>query len=308
MNELLTPAEAKKTTLALRIPERDLAALEDLAGECAALATMDLTPFRRTFLVAAGMQKLRDLITPGMMTDVMALQGSALGFKTDRDDKGGYDMTVVKDVAIEATLRGLRLVGNEINIIAGRMYAAKDGLRRLVQEWPGLTDLRLEIWTPRSREGQTVVPCKAGWLLHGKPQAIDCTGETAIPVRVNREQIVDAIIGKATRKLYARIYDVLTGQAQGLVEADEEAVAATSQEVLPPAAAGPSEDEHQDQERRLAKYRIDLGICATPAHVAAIMRRAAQDGDLWAESKKRVSDLGNERLAEIRNTTRGAMP
>jgi hypothetical protein len=271
--------------------------------------------------MAAGMAKLRSLITREMMHDVMCLQGSSLGFRTDQDSEGGYEMEVVKEVAIEATLRGLRLVGNEINIIASRMYAAKDGLKRLVREWPGLTNLRLRPGIPATSQGYTVVPIVATWKMHGKDQVEDCTGDNAIPIRVNREQIVDAIIGKAVRKMYARIYDRLTGQPNGLVEAEDEAIEVESSGVegresrveseehrgkgrsQPSTANSPlSEEEWQDQEYRIAKYAQDLGMCEHVNQVGALMRRASQESGLRPESLTRITTLGNERITAIRNT------
>lgn len=313
-----TAIAEKPSTLALRVKEEDLVALENLATECAQLATKEVTPFRRTFLMAAGMAKLRSLITREMMHDVMCLQGSSLGFRTDKDTDGGYEMEVVKEVAIEATLRGLRLVGNEINIIASRMYAAKDGLKRLVREWPGLTNLRLRPGIPATSQGYTVVPIVATWKMHGKDQVEDCTGENAIPIRVNREQIVDAIIGKAIRKMYARIYDRLTGQPNGLIEAEDEAIEVESHAAessngkgttetrsprsqAAPAKAEMSEEEWQDQEYRIAKYAQDLGMCEHVNQVASLMRKAREETGLRPESRTRITDLGNERITAIRN-------
>lgn len=313
----LTPAP-QPSTLALRVKEEDLVALENLATECAQLATKEVTPFRRTFLMAAGMAKLRSLITREMMHDVMCLQGSSLGFRTDKDTEGGYEMEVVKEVAIEATLRGLRLVGNEINIIASRMYAAKDGLKRLVREWPGLTNLRLRPGIPATSQGYTVVPIVATWKMHGKDQVEDCTGDNAIPIRVNREQIVDAIIGKAIRKMYARIYDRLTGQPNGLIEAEDEAIEVESHaaEASPGkgttearstrSQAAPakemSEEEYKDQEYRVAKYAQDFGLCCEVNQVGALIRKLRDEQGLRIETHKRIVDLGNERIAAIRGS------
>jgi hypothetical protein len=313
-----TAISTQPSTLALRVKEEDLVALENLATECAQLATKEVTPFRRTFLMAAGMAKLRSLITREMMHDVMCLQGSSLGFRTDKDDKGGYDVETVKEVAIEATLRGLRLVGNEINIIANRCYAAKDGLKRLVREWTGLTNLRLRPGIPSTREGYTIVPIVATWKIHGVEQVEDCTGDNAIPIRVNREQIVDAIIGKAIRKMYARIYDRLTGQPNGLIEAEDEAIEVESHAAessnckgttetrsprsqAAPAKAEMSEEEWQDQEYRVAKYAQDFGLCGEVNQVGALIRKLREETGLRPETHKRIVDLGNERITAIRN-------
>lgn len=246
------------------VPKVDLAridALDETATQAVAVRTAEMSPFRRTFLVAAAARRLRELITVDMMADIMALQGSPLGFLTDKDKsqgggKGpGYPVEIVKEVLIEAVVRGFRPVGNEFNIIAGRFYAAQSGLHRLVREWPGLTDLAVSLAIPRSREGYCAVECRARWQLHGAECALDCTGEHAIPIRVNEGQLVDAIHGKARRKLYARILDRLAGIDLGLVIDPEPTPAAEDQSQEPPADPPDVADREFARQSRLDEYR-----------------------------------------------------
>lgn len=178
------------------------------------------SPMLKAMLVARAMKEVRDLLTPEIMKDVMALMGSKNGFKTDRDtEQSKYTVGQVKEVMTEAFLRGFFPVNNEVNIIAGGFYAAKNGLERHVREWPGLTGLEMRPDVPvKSGSGEVaLVGYTAKWLLDGKPYSIEClkTAERdqRIPVRVNSKSIVDAIIGKATRKMYARIHQQLTGSA-----------------------------------------------------------------------------------------------
>src|SRR5579885_3660163 len=107
--------------------------------------------FASELAVAQAMNELRLALTDDMMKPVMALMNTDLGFRTDRDpkltpkDKDGNPMTpysveVVREVTIEAKLRGFHMIGNEVNIIAGRLYATKNGFRRKVTQWPGVTD------------------------------------------------------------------------------------------------------------------------------------------------------------------------
>jgi len=49
-----------------------------------------LIMFEKAYLIANAAQKLKGLLTKEYMSPIMALQGNKLGFKTDRDDKGGY--------------------------------------------------------------------------------------------------------------------------------------------------------------------------------------------------------------------------
>lgn len=211
--------------------------LDGIVKECN-LSTMTAEQaFQSAFQMAAGVQKLRDTITPAMMKSIMALQGTALGFRTDKDRDGGYPVDVVKDCLIEATIRGFRLIGNEVNIISGRMYGTKEGFARLVREFEGMTDLRLVPAIPRMRDGGALVSYKATWRLDGVPQTL----EREFAVRVNTGMGADAIIGKATRKMLAAIYGQLTGSEHALPEGEvgdevlpqERTVVSTLNESLP---------------------------------------------------------------------------
>jgi hypothetical protein len=177
----------------------------------------------------------------------MPLQGSKLGFVTDKDAGGGYPAEVVREVIIEALLRGFRPVGNEFNIIAGQFYGAKNGFERIVREWPGLTNLRIDLGVPHLvAEKGALVPCEARWRLDGRDMKVECRPaagdgfDTRIPVKVNGGMGPDAILGKATRKLYARVYQVLTGCASDIVDADGDVLTVPGQSL--PAPAEPTKD------------------------------------------------------------------
>lgn len=156
---------------------------------------------------ARTIQAIRQAMTPEMLRDVMALQGTKLGFRTDKDDKGGYGENVVADCCIEALMRGVRLVGNEMNIIAGNFYATKEAFTRKLREYPGLTDLDIQFGVPAISSGRAIVKCRATWLLNGNPMEM----EREIPIRVNAGANDDNILGKAERKIKAAIYNRLAG-------------------------------------------------------------------------------------------------
>lgn len=128
-------------------------------------------------IVARATQKVRDLITPAMMKDVMRLMGSPLGFLTDRDrDQQKYKPEEVKDALIIALVRGFQPVNNEFNLISGGFYAAKNGLERIVREWPGLTDLVLKPGVPvLSGDGRgALVPYRATWKIEDRAMQLEC--------------------------------------------------------------------------------------------------------------------------------------
>jgi hypothetical protein len=182
-------------------------ALDQVADEFALSRIAGLSSFRKTFMLAAGVQRLRQLITPEIMGPIMELQGTSLGFRTDKDKTGGYPMETVKEVAIEAILRGALMVGNEVNIIADRLYLTKEHFARVVREYPGLTDLKISLGVPKTQTGGAIVTGSAAWKFNGKADTLS----REIPVRVNAGMGCDAILGKATRKLLASIFGQLTG-------------------------------------------------------------------------------------------------
>lgn len=222
-----------------KTPEEKLAArqkvameIDSIVSECGMLALRGQAPLTQALQLAEGIQRMREVLSiPVIEKYFMPLQGSPLGFVTDRDNpkdgqSPGYPAPVVRDAAIEAFIRGFRPIGNEMNIIAGRFYAAKAGFERVVSEFPGLTDLRYELGVPESGpNGTSLVSFDASWklygvddLLSGRP-AKDGSIDSRIVVRMNAGMGPDAALGKATRKLFARIYVRLTGCSRD-IEAD----------------------------------------------------------------------------------------
>jgi hypothetical protein len=186
---------------------------------------------KQAIVLASGVAQLRAVMTDDLVRTVfMPLQGTTLGFLTDKDqrpkDAGpdwrpGYPVHVVREVMIEAMISGVRPIGNELNIISSRMYVAKNGLQRMVMTHPGVTDMVITPGVPHmvGPEG-ALVPMRATWKLNGVPQVIarefvkrpdGVVSDTRIPIRVNRSMGTDAILGKAMRKIFKAIYDRLVG-------------------------------------------------------------------------------------------------
>ena len=216
---------AKKSTDI--VPADQIEAIESIAQECNLLALSDAGRFSKAITLANGIKRLQLALTGEVMAQIMPLQGNTLGFRTDRDSKGGYKIEQVRDCLIEAVLRGANPVGNEFNIIASRSYMTKEFFTRMVGEFPGLTDLKLRPGIPSIQGKSALVPYVVTWKLDGVLKKIERVktedDDTRIPVRVNEGQGPDAVIGKATRKILAQIYTELTGSAASFPdgEADE---------------------------------------------------------------------------------------
>lgn len=190
----------------------------------------------RALRIADAMQEMRQLVTQETLKKVQALQGTDLGFRTDKDKEGGYPFETLRDVVIEAAIRGYSPAGNEFNVIGGRFYATKNGLERKVREFPGLTDLKLTEGVPQTMSQGALVEYHASWKLNGNTDEIHCwqngPSDTRIAVRVNSGMGIDAILGKAKRKMLARIYARFTGSDQG--PGESEADDAPDHEIVQP--------------------------------------------------------------------------
>lgn len=240
---------------------------------------------------------------PGIKSAVVALQDSPLGFRTDKDptvkrkNKDGsytfnnpYDYEVVKEAVIEALLRGLQLVGNQFNIIAGRFYCTKEGFEALIREAP-IADFRLNIGVPKTTQGGVVVECSATWNQNGKT----CDCNALIPVKADQYSTADQLTGKATRKLLARCYQQMTGRVISDGDSSEpqaQPIAGTTPpltplmaQVMDPAAtyqqaqaaslgathepASLSDEQYSQLRNAMAKQLSALGACAFEADVCA---------------------------------------
>lgn len=192
--------------------------------------------FARALATAAAVNTLRELLDENVMKNVLQLQNNALGFLTDRKD-APYSVAVVRDCLIEAVLQGVSPCGNEFNIISGRAYITKAGMRRKLANVPGLT-YTITPGLPKmaaTSDGAAIV-MSLDWTYNGKTEHKDLP----LAVRVNKSMGTDAIIGKATRKAAAWLYDAVTGMSvnEGDVS-DADAIPTTAKPVESPIESDP---------------------------------------------------------------------
>jgi hypothetical protein len=201
------------------VPESDMAAMIALDKTSQACSKQLLAAAGneavKALIVARAVKQFKGLLSDTVMADIMELQNSPLGFKTDKARDGGYPVAVVRDCVVQAFMRGLRVTGNEINIIAGNLYVTKEGFERLLSELPGLTNLKIQIGVPSTSEGGALVPARAEWLMDGIKDSItwerEDTADYRIPIRVNSAMGIDAIVGKAKSKVLRNIYARISG-------------------------------------------------------------------------------------------------
>ena len=212
------------TTLPSVVSEDVIAAL-DHASSNANLTVA--SQFKRAFATAEAIGQLKALLTPKIMEPIMNLQNSPLGFMTDRKD--GYPVDTVRDCVIDAVLSGVSLVGNEFNILVGRTYITKNGMKHKVRKVDGLSRTLTPGIPKMSNDGKgAVVEMEIDWTFNGKENHKSIN----FAIRVNSGMGADAIIGKATRKADAWLYEAITGQTvdDGDVTDDGKVVETTAKE------------------------------------------------------------------------------
>jgi hypothetical protein len=259
-------------------------AITETLQACNVMALKEMPALRQAIVLAHGVTSLRKALTDQVMSEVfMPLQGSALGFQTDKDRDGGYTMPVVRECLIEALVHGFQPVGNELNIIASRFYGAKNGFARKLREFPDLTDLHVIPGVPQNAGDKgSLVPMHATWRIKGAPYDMvrdvskDAHGvvhDTRIPVRVNAGMGVDAIIGKATRKMYKAIYDLLTGSVLTVEDGEVgESIPVEGVTVNPEPSPAPAAPEQDGQ-------RIKLGKKSEPTHEQQTLPKSDTNGN-----------------------------
>lgn len=223
--------------------ESSLTEIERTLEACDSTAIASMPALRQSLALSIGVQALKRALTTDIVNALfMPLQGSKLGFLTDKDSSGGYPATVVRDVMIEAMIKKLRPVNNEINIIGGNLYAAKAGMKRLCEEFPGVENLVITPGVPIvASEKTALVSMRAAYRLNGVAKELvrdivkhaDGTStDTRFAVRVNSGMGPDAVIGKAVRKMYSALHDILSGTSLSIT--DGEAIEAIGEVIESP--------------------------------------------------------------------------
>lgn len=194
----------------------------------AILGDKTLDDMAKSYATACAVQQFRSTLSDEkIMAPVMALQGNAVGFLTDKDKTGGYDVATVRDSVVTAMLLGFRLTGNEFNIISGRFYAAVNGCDRKFNEMcaeppahePGEVDFQLD----RKRG---VVDYKITYRLKGDSAPNIHVQRVAVKLSFSRDGMLlstdDAVIGKARRKVLWNLLRSVRGFDLGLEDGEIE--------------------------------------------------------------------------------------
>ncbi len=148
----------------------------------------------------------------------MPLKETDFGWRTDGKV---YTDEQIRDMWVSAALVGAVPVNNEVNMISGRCYLAKNYFKRMIREFPGMKNFVAIPGKLTMTQSGALVEYTATWELNGKADILARTGNSAIPVRLNAGMGADGAIGKAERKILASVFVKLTGSAVSDGDADD---------------------------------------------------------------------------------------
>lgn len=312
------------------IPEATTLALQTASTRAATAfrdANQGALNVSAALVVADSIGQLRTMLdAPEVRARVEALRDCTIGFRTDRDPKivnsktqkpnEPYPWEVTRDCALEASMRGLQLVGNHFNILSSRCYVTKEGLEYLIRSMDGVTDFRPVVGIPKNTPGGMVVECSATWRQHGKEMSV----QAVIPVKSDQYSFAEQLMGKAYRKLYARVYTMMSGvgtpdgDASDVVDvgqiqnvtprtiAIEAPSTVTETVVTPPAASPPQPPPPAEPVDQLQAYLQTLSKEGIPH--AFVMRKLEDVEALPGASGNEPGDLLEADFDVIRNNWR----
>lgn len=260
----------------------------------------------RAIVLAVATDKLR-MQVDRVMPLLMKLKGSPLGFRTDRDSKEQskqYTVAEIRDVLIIGMLKGYYPFGSEINVFAGNFYATKEGVKRKIREFPGLTNLEVEIGevTMSTTKEYAKAAARARWQLNGQPQELDCgigNGDSMrISVRRWETSSVDESIGKVESKLLRRVYGRLTGSEFGIAAEDVQTIDGEVVKDVEPEAPKMTSSIFDDAVRNIAS--ADTIRDADAARDFYIGPDSAAYDSLTSDQRAAIQQRYESRCTEIR--------
>jgi hypothetical protein len=254
--EATTTHQEIPSTTPVVIPQQNLSLTSKIDSQVALVLADKSVGIEKALVVARAMEIIDACLTAEIMTPIMRLQGSKLGFKTDKDivrnpqtnqyEKGtGYPLDVVKNCFVEMSLIGLQPVFNQWNIIGGNSYVTKEGADTLLKNIPYLQEhLIIHEEVNQSVDKKTAsVKSKIQWVIDGEQH----TQIISFPVKSDAYTTHDALIGKADRKSKIWLFNKIKGTCISDGDADEAKII----DVTPPKPQAAQVDDIKTRNRIL---------------------------------------------------------
>ncbi|HEY6143766.1 MAG TPA: hypothetical protein VIV55_10180 [Flavobacterium sp.] len=256
---------------------------------------------QKAVVIAHAMQVIDDCLTPEIMQPIMRLQGSKLGFKTDKDlirnennqyVKGpGYPLEVVKNCFIEMSLIGLQPVFNQWNIIGGNSYVTKEGADILLKNIPYLQEFLIIHEEVNQSPDKKIasVKSKIKWVIDGEEHNQIVTH----PVKSDAYTTLDSLVGKADRKTKIWLFNKI----KGTCISDGDAEDAKIIDVTPPKPNYNVVDAEKTRKNivqhiKNSKTKEELERATTP--IADYQKLCGEDHDLLVLYEDRKRELAKK--------------
>lgn len=192
---------------------------------CKEASTLQLVNnFTAAFTAVNVIGLLREAMTDEVMDKVfMPLMNTKVGFLTDRTGKPNsrgeikplYSRDVVRDAIIDGISIGLLPTGNQMNIIADRMYPTKEGYTALLRKL-GVKYFIDTSYDKGQTPGFAEIPCKISYEHNGDKNSFSITAT----VKKDSYSSHDQLRGKAERKAKKTLYEYITGCDLGDADPD----------------------------------------------------------------------------------------
>jgi hypothetical protein len=217
---VLKTSQPLEKPLFLKELSQNTTMMNQLISDCKIL-TSNISEYEKSLLYGHYLVQIKNQISGKVLEIVKDLMNTGIGFKTD---KPTYSDEIIKNCVTQAIMHGLRIHGNEFNILGGNFYATKEGLERIVNRNP---DLEKKIII-KSR-GFKKSPETEIWALSYEYEfklkdRQEIKDDVTVYVRGkqgNYEIPLDAVLGKARRKVLKTIYNQMTQGFFLLEDADD---------------------------------------------------------------------------------------
>lgn len=190
--------------------------------------------FSAAFTAVNMINLLREALTDEVMKEVfMPLMNTKVGFLTDRNGKPNsrgeskqpYSIPVVRDAIIDGVSIGLFPTGNQMNIIAERMYPTKEGYTSLLRRL-GVKYLLDAGYDKGANSNFAEIPVKITYEHENKKNGFSIVAT----VKKDSYSSHDQLRGKAERRAKRALYEYITGCDFGDADASENTVIDTTYE------------------------------------------------------------------------------
>lgn len=264
--------------------------------------------FFKPIVMAMAIKDLREALTPEAMAAVKELAGTSLGFLTDKPQDKQYSIDVIRECVVEAMIRGVGVVGNQFNIIAGRFYMARNGWEAKLRK-AGCTQIVPTVGKPEEvREGKpnergfskytATFGAQATCIKNGQRFSVSACLSDGVDGRIEAsafgKDLSDCLAG-LKGKVEARILKKLYCLACDAIEADDEVqdnvivIEEPAKQIEPPT---PADEPSQEKQHEGSLIRLRKMLESEPDK--AVFVESVWNSIAAAQSIEKLKEAGAE--------------